>query len=127
MKKTKTKTKTTTKAAKTTTSKAATKAAGRATLPASAPKAAKVAKGDATERKPSRRDAIVALVSRPNGATLPEIMEATGWQKHSVRGMMSVLGKTMKIASSKNDAGERTYIANAPKAAKPKTARPAAA
>jgi hypothetical protein len=102
MKKTTTKTKATSKAAKTTTSKvtkATTKATGRAQSAHNAPKAAKVAK-DATERKPSRRDAIVALISRANGATLPEIIAETGWQKHSVRGMISVLGQTMMIASS---------------------------
>jgi hypothetical protein len=129
MKQTTTKTKATTKAAKTTTSKAAkatTKPTGRATKPAAAPKAAKVAK-DATAPKTSRRDAIVALISRPTGATLPEIMEATGWQRHSVRGMISILGKTLTIGSSKNDAGERTYIAAQPKAAKVKAAKPAPA
>ncbi len=49
-------------------------------------------------------------------------MAATGWQKHSVRGMISVLGKTLKIESSKNDAGERTYTAAPAKAAKVKKA-----
>jgi hypothetical protein len=136
MKQTTTKKKATTKAAKTTTAKAAkatTKTAGRAALPASAPKAAKAGK-PTTERKPSRRGAIVALISRPTGATLPEIMEATGWQKHSVRGMISILGRKggLVIKSTKNTAGERTYIAAAPKKkviekkAAPATTEPAA-
>jgi Protein of unknown function (DUF3489) len=129
MKQTTTKKPATKKAAKTTTSKPTTKATGRAKLPAGAKKAANVGI-PTTERKPSRRDAIIALISRPNGATLPEIMKATGWQKHSVRGMISILGKTLKIASSKNDAGERAYCAAQPKAAKVKkeaTPAPAAA
>jgi hypothetical protein len=117
---------------KTTTSKpakATTKAEGRATVSANATKAAKVAK-DAAERTPSRRDAIIALISRPTRATLAEIMTETGWQKHSVRGMISTLGRTMAIESSKNDAGERTYSAGkaAPKAAaKPRAAKTAPA
>jgi hypothetical protein len=38
-------------------------------------------------------------------------MEATGWQKHTVRGFVSVLSSKggEKIASLKNAAGERTY------------------
>ena len=38
-------------------------------------------------------------------------MEATGWQKHTVRGFVSILGEKggEKIESSKNVAGERTY------------------
>lgn len=121
-----TKTKATPKAAKTTTSKAAnstTKATLRATLPANAPKAAK----PAAEPKTSRKDAIIALISRPNGATLAEIMKATEWQKHSVRGVISILGRTLKIASSENDAGERTYSAEQPKDPKPKATKPAPA
>jgi hypothetical protein len=135
MKKTTTKT-ATTKAAKTTTSKAAkatTKPTGRAQSAHNAPKAAKVAK-DATERKPSRKDVIIALISRPNGAMLPEIMTATGWQAHSVRGMISILGRKggLPIKSTKNTAGERTYTAAAPKKkvipkkAAPATTEPAA-
>jgi hypothetical protein len=32
---------------------------------------------------------IVTLLSRPNGASLPELMKATGWQAHSIRGFLS--------------------------------------
>ena len=32
---------------------------------------------------------IVALMQRPEGAELAELMEATGWQAHSVRGAIS--------------------------------------
>ena len=35
---------------------------------------------------------MVALLEREGGATLEEIMSATSWQKHSVRGFISTLG-----------------------------------
>ena len=45
------------------------------------------------------------------GVTLAEIVEATGWQKHTVRGFVSILGGKggQKIESAKNAAGERSY------------------
>ena len=51
------------------------------------------------------------MLRRAKGATLAEIMEATFWQKHTVRGFVSILGSKggLAIKSSKNAAGERTY------------------
>jgi len=51
------------------------------------------------------------MTKRAKGATLDEIMAATGWQKHTVRGFVSILGSKggEKIESSKNSAGERSY------------------
>jgi hypothetical protein len=59
----------------------------------------------------SRTDAILALLSRPQGAGLNEIMQETGWQAHSVRGFISgVLRKKMKLnVISAADEGVRTY------------------
>jgi hypothetical protein len=54
-------------------------------------------------------------MKRTKGATMAEIIAATGWQKHTVRGFVSILGSKggQKIESSKNAAGERSYrIAN---------------
>jgi len=70
-------------------------------------KPAKIPKAAGT----SKKDTILALISRKNGATLEEIMEATGWQKHSVRGAIATMGKTTKIESSKSESGARTYKA----------------
>ena len=51
------------------------------------------------------------MMKRAKGATLDEIIDATGWQKHTVRGFVSILGSKgrEKIESAKNAAGERTY------------------
>jgi hypothetical protein len=52
------------------------------------------------------------MLRRPEGATLQEIMSATGWMAHSVRGFLSgALGKKMGITveSAKNDSGARVY------------------
>jgi hypothetical protein len=77
------------------------KKAGRAKKPAAKPKA------DRTNKKAE----VIAMMKRPKGATLAEIVKATGWQPHTVRGFVSILGSKggEKIESSKNAAGERTY------------------
>jgi hypothetical protein len=77
------------------------KRTGRAKKPAGKPKA------DRTNKKAE----VIAMMKRAKGATLAEIMEATGWQTHTVWGFVSILGKKggEKIESSKNAAGERTY------------------
>ncbi|WP_425908139.1 DUF3489 domain-containing protein [Nitrobacter sp. TKz-YC02] len=60
---------------------------------------------------PSKQDAILVLLQRPKGATLPEITEATGWQPHSVRGFLSgVVKKKLKLkVESRKDGRDRTY------------------
>ncbi|MFI4976250.1 MAG: DUF3489 domain-containing protein [Caulobacterales bacterium] len=55
--------------------------------------------------------AIVALLRRPQGATLDEMISATGWQAHSVRGAMAgALKKKLSLAiTSEKVDGRRTY------------------
>jgi hypothetical protein len=78
-------------------------------------KAAKKVSGKATSDEAAERSnkkaEVIAMMKRAKGATLAEIMEATGWQKHTVRGFVSILGSKggQSIESSKNAAGERTY------------------
>jgi hypothetical protein len=54
---------------------------------------------------------VIALMKRAKGATPAEIMAATEWQAHTVRGFVSILGNKggEKIESSKSADGERTY------------------
>jgi hypothetical protein len=85
------------------------KAAPKAKVPKKAPKAAKKA---GSARDGSKAAKIVDLLKRPNGATLAEIMKATNWQAHSVRGFISgSLGKKMGLTleSAKRENGERVY------------------
>jgi hypothetical protein len=37
----------------------------------------------------SKQAAVIALLRRPEGATVTEIVAATGWQPHTVRGLFS--------------------------------------
>jgi hypothetical protein len=69
------------------------------------------AKEAATESGTNKKAEVIALMKRAKGVTLAEIVEATGWQKHTVRGFVSILGSKggQKVESSKNSAGERSY------------------
>ena len=82
----------TTKAAKP--AKLARTAAPKASAKPKAPKDATSTDGASApkQREGTRKATVIALLEREGGATLEEIMSATSWQKHSVRGFISTLG-----------------------------------
>ena len=70
------------------------------------------AKAPAVPQPPATKaESILALLRKPGGATLKALMEATGWQAHSVRGFISgQLAKKMRLKiKSMKRAGERVY------------------
>lgn len=92
------------KAAKTSVSRKKAKASKKVSRPARAEKAA-------SPRVASKGAKILEIIGCSKGATLAEIMKATGWQAHSVRGFLSTATKkhALKIKSTKNEAGQRFY------------------
>jgi outer membrane biosynthesis protein TonB len=57
--------------------------------PVKKPAAKKAKKETGAPREGSKTAEIIALLKRKGGATTRELMKATGWQPHSVRGFLS--------------------------------------
>ena len=68
------------------------------------------------ETRPSKQDAVIAMLRRPEGATVDEVASVTGWQRHTVRGVFSGTLKKklgLTLASAKEERG-RVYRIGAP-------------
>ena len=62
-------------------------------------------------RENSKQAQVIAMLKRPEGATIAQIMDATGWQAHSIRGAFAGAFKKklgLDISSAKGD-GDRVY------------------
>ena len=63
-------------------------------------------------RDNSKQAQVIAMLKRPEGATIVQICEATGWQQHTVRGTFAGSFKKklgLDITSTKEQGGERIY------------------
>ncbi|EDP64358.1 hypothetical protein BAL199_09053 [alpha proteobacterium BAL199] len=82
---------------------AAQQDAAAATKPASKPR---------TPRDGTKQALLIEMLRSENGATIAEIVAATGWQQHTVRGAIAGALKKklgLNITSEKADQGERIY------------------
>lgn len=66
-----------------------------------------------TAREGSKKAIVLEMLRRPDGATLEDIMAATGWQPHTVRGFIagSLKNSGIIVNSIKATNGQRTYSA----------------
>jgi hypothetical protein len=65
-------------------------------------------------KRPSKQDEVIAMLRRPEGATVNEVASATGWQRHTVRGVFAGTLKKklgLTLASAKEERG-RVYRTN---------------
>jgi hypothetical protein len=65
-------------------------------------------------RAPSKQQHLAALVVRDEGATLDQMIVATGWLPHTTRAALTGLKKKGYVISSDKVDGVRTYRAVAP-------------
>lgn len=63
-------------------------------------------------RDNSKQAQVIAMLKRPEGATIEQICEATQWQAHTVRGTFAGAFKKklgLEITSTKEAGGQRVY------------------
>jgi len=82
---------------------------GSATEPPTEPEAAPKTR---TPREGTKQATLIAMLRAPDGATIEEIMAATGWQSHTVRSAMAGALKKklgLEVASEKVEGRGRVY------------------
>lgn len=58
----------------------------------------------------TKLDVLLSRLRKPGGATIEELMKVTGWQSHSIRGVMAgSLKKKGHVVSSTKVDGKRRY------------------
>jgi len=70
-------------------------------------------------RCPSKQEAVIAMLHRPEGATVDEVASVMGWQRHTVRGLFSGTLKKklgLTLASATEERGRVYRIAAAEQA-----------
>jgi hypothetical protein len=65
-------------------------------------------------KRASKQEAVVAMLQRPEGATVDEVASVMGWQRHTVRGLLSETLKKklgLNLASAQEERGRVYRIA----------------
>jgi hypothetical protein len=60
-------------------------------------------------KKQSKSASVAKMLSRGNGATVAEIMKATGWKEHSCRAFLTGVRKTSKLIKEQRPDGKTAY------------------
>ena len=66
------------------------------------------------EKRPSKQNQVIRMLQRAEGATVDEVASATGWQRHTVRGLFSGTLKKklgLTLASTTEERGRVYRIA----------------
>ena len=64
------------------------------------------------QRQNSKQAQVIAMLQRPQGASIEQVMQATEWQQHTVRGFFAGALKKklgLTITSDKAEGGKRIY------------------
>src|SRR5258708_25212751 len=73
-------------------------------------------------KRPSKQEEVIAMLRRAEGATVDEVVSATGWQRYTVRGVFSGTLKKklgLTLASAKEERGRVYRIAEPARASDP--------
>jgi len=65
-------------------------------------------------KRPSKQEAVIAMLQRSEGATVDEVASVMGWQRHTVRGLFSGTLKKklgLTLASATEERGRVYRIA----------------
>ncbi len=79
------------------------------------PRKSKTEAPAATPRAQSKLDRLTAILQREDGADMPTMIEATGWQAHSIRGALAgALKKKGHAVTSEKTGDQRIWRITAP-------------
>jgi hypothetical protein len=60
-------------------------------------------------KKQSKNATVILMLSRGNGATIAEIIKATGWKEHSCRAFLTGVRKSSKLLKEQRPDGKTAY------------------
>jgi hypothetical protein len=98
---------------------AKSKTASRRKITSAAANAKTLVKADEPKvERVTKQECVLTLLSQPEGASIEEMMQATDWQQHSVRGFLAGTVKRklgFSLTSVKPNDGVRRYRIEAPR------------